>query len=301
MLAERLKSALPLIAIVAVVFFAPMGIGGALFALLAAAMLCLACSETFALLAPPHSRRLLLIVTVTGLLMSLLAALPWLASLTACGETRHLLEQAQELGHLLPAAALLLAFLLSFRETPTREQVNAILIAAGAGLFICWQLHYFVRIFYHVGNGEPRFLLLYLIAVTKMADVGAFAAGTLCARRPGGNHHLAPLISPKKSWEGLVGGTVLSLATSLALVACCGDRLALTAGQPLIGWGGAILIGVAASPIGLLGDLAESAIKRAANAKDSGSLPGIGGILDVLDSLLPMGPLFYAYLRLAAA
>ena len=77
--------------------------------------------------------------------------------------------------------------------------------------------------------------------------------------------------------------------------------LALMPEGSTIGWGGAILIGVAAAPIGLLGDLAESAIKRAANAKDSGSLPGIGGILDVLDSLLPMGPLFYAYLRLAAA
>lgn len=298
MLSERLKSAIPLIAIVTIAFFAPMSWGAPLFGLLAVAMLCTACSEVFSLLAPSHRQRLQWLVTATGLLLALIGTFPWLS--LHFPSLSNALTSLAPLQHALPALAMLLAFWLSFRETPSRENVNGLLIAAGAGCFICWQLSYFVRIYFYPGSDHSRLLLFYLIAVTKMADVGAFAAGSLCAKRPGGNHHLAPLVSPKKSWEGLVGGTIFSLATSLVFVACCGDKLGIVAGNPVIGWTSAAIIGILASPVGLLGDLAESAIKRAANAKDSGKLPGIGGVLDTLDSLLPMGPLFYTYLQFVA-
>ena len=150
-------------------------------------------------------------------------------------------------------------------------------------------------------------MLGYLILVTKIADTGAYFVGTGTAKLPGGNHKLAKAISPKKSWEGLGGGVVFSLAASLLFFHFAQDYLHFR------DFGGlaninihltrldAILLGIAAPLIGLLGDLAESAIKRAANAKDSGNLPGLGGILDTLDSLLPMGPLSYAWLILKNA
>jgi len=135
-----------------------------------------------------------------------------------------------------------------------------------------------------------------------MADVGAYVTGTLTAKMPGGNHKLAPRLSPKKSIEGLVGGTVFSVATALALAQIPGflsfhkSALGIEVVHRLFNMAELVSIGVLASVIGLIGDLIESALKRAASLKDSGSIPGIGGMLDVLDSLIPISPLFYAYI-----
>ena len=144
---------------------------------------------------------------------------------------------------------------------------------------------------------DMRPILFFMILVTKIADTGAFAAGSWTAKRPGGNHKLIPLVSPKKSWEGLIGGTVASVVTGLICYFCWPGSVSIN-GVKLFGIAEVIVIGILASVIGLLGDLAESALKRAAGAKDSGHLPGIGGILDTLDSLIFVSPLFYAYLSI---
>lgn len=182
--------------------------------------------------------------------------------------------------------------------SPSLAALLPVWVSLGGFLYLFWCLSFLVRLFV-LPDGDGRWLVLYLLAVTKLADTGAYIAGTWTARRPGGNHRLVPGISPKKSWEGLIGGTVASTATSLAFVAFSGPRLMVN-GEPVMGWVAAVFLGVLASLVGLLGDLAESALKRAADAKDSGRVPGLGGALDVLDSLVPAAPLFYAYVRLVA-
>ena len=100
-----------------------------------------------------------------------------------------------------------------------------------------------------------------------------------------GKHKMAPRVSPKKSWEGLFGGIASSI---IASVLFCIFAASLKLTFPV-----AILLGFLAATLGLVGDLCESLLKRAASTKDSGVIPGLGGALDVVDSLLPMGIIIY--------
>jgi phosphatidate cytidylyltransferase len=125
--------------------------------------------------------------------------------------------------------------------------------------------------------------LLSLIAVVKLGDVAAYLVGASIGRIP-----LAPRLSPGKTWEGAVGSLAGSLAAAwLVLVAPQGTAYAVAA-QPLGGWVGfGLLVGLA----GMAGDLAESLMKRELGTKDSGRLlGGLGGVLDLIDSLLFAAP-----------
>ena len=137
------------------------------------------------------------------------------------------------------------------------------------------------------GDGDlGRSWLLFTLLVVFACDTGAFAAGRLVGR-----HRMAPRISPNKTWEGAAGGLIASVGAAL-LVGLVFD-LALPV------WHQA-LIGAAASLAAQLGDLVESALKRAAHVKDSGSImPGHGGILDRMDSILFALPAVY-YMLMAA-
>jgi len=125
--------------------------------------------------------------------------------------------------------------------------------------------------------------LLFLILVTKSMDTGGYVAGMLTAKYlPGGNHKIAPGISPKKSWEGFAGGMILSVGVAFALMPAAGFR-----------WYFALISGIVLATGSFFGDLTESALKRAAGVKDSGNwIPGMGGICDVLDSFIYNGALF---------
>jgi phosphatidate cytidylyltransferase len=126
---------------------------------------------------------------------------------------------------------------------------------------------------------EPRGrqMLLALLAVVWAADIGAFAAGRLW-----GSVKLAPRVSPGKTWEGAIGGTLL--ATLVAVLA--GVIAGVAPGQ-------AAAVGLALSAISIVGDLTESMFKRNAGLKDSGRLfPGHGGVLDRVDSITSAAPLF---------
>ena len=133
-----------------------------------------------------------------------------------------------------------------------------------------------------------NYLLLYLILVTKSGDTGAYLVGTLFSKLlHGNNHKIVPIISPKKSWEGTFGGLFLSILVSVLLwqymLGLNGLVLPITAGALLF-------IG------GFAGDLVESVMKRITGVKDSGHIfPGMGGVLDVVDSLLLNAPLFYFF------
>ena len=142
-----------------------------------------------------------------------------------------------------------------------------------------------------------RALIFYLVVVVKSSDIGAFAVG-----RTFGRHKLFPRISPGKTWEGLAGGLAAGILMSVLIFWWLGR------GQPHTSLGvlvvtrtDAWVLGAVLSSIGVVGDLIESLLKRSAGLKDSGStIPGMGGILDVLDSLLFAAPALYFYLLWAA-
>ncbi|MBX7207424.1 MAG: phosphatidate cytidylyltransferase [Verrucomicrobiaceae bacterium] len=143
-----------------------------------------------------------------------------------------------------------------------------------------------LRIMYFKHGHQPPggvFLMLYLVVVTKFCDAGAYAFGVLFGR-----HKMIPHISPAKSWEGLVGAFVGGIVTAALMLACFSDRL-----HPL-GWMSGLLVAPALCSVGVVGDLAESVLKRCFIIKDSGhALPGIGGVLDLTDSLIFTAPVFY--------
>ncbi len=161
-------------------------------------------------------------------------------------------------------------------------------------LYIGFCISFFVRILHIGGELNGRWLLFFAIGVVKISDVGAFLFGTRFGR-----HKLIERISPAKTWEGTIGGVLTSVVVSIAVIEATGGRLA--AGIQLSRLD-AVALGVLLSVTGILGDLAESVLKRAAGLKDSSRLiAGMGGVLDVLDSILPAAPVFYFYLRLFGA
>ena len=133
---------------------------------------------------------------------------------------------------------------------------------------------------------QGRWLVLYLILVTKMGDVGAYAVGNLIGR-----HTLLPRISPKKTIEGFVGAVIFSMICAVVAQSLLGTQSVFGRSPS---WGLSIIMGLILGLCGQLGDLAESLLKRDCQVKDSGNLfPGLGGILDVLDSLLFTAPILY--------
>jgi phosphatidate cytidylyltransferase len=153
-------------------------------------------------------------------------------------------------------------------------------------MYVPWLLNFIQKINFFP-SVEGKFFLLYFILVTKFSDMGAYSVGSLIGR-----HKMIPRISPGKTWEGFAGAIFLSTAASLVFVHFFGGRMA---GMNFLH---ATILGIVLSVTAVIGDLIESLFKREAGVKDSGSwFPGIGGILDLLDSLLFNAPIMYLYLR----
>src|SRR5699024_8801365 len=124
---------------------------------------------------------------------------------------------------------------------------------------------------------DGNLLVICFLALVVGSDIGGYIAGVLLGRHP-----IAPSISPKKSWEGFAGSALLSTAVGVAVAAWAFDA-------PL--WTG-IALGVMVPAFATVGDFSESMIKRDLELKDMGSLlPGHGGIMDRLDSILPTAPI----------
>lgn len=159
-------------------------------------------------------------------------------------------------------------------------------------MYVPWLLNFIQKIeFFRFPVGAAAdtgtFYVLYFILVTKFSDCGAYAVGSLIGR-----HKMIPRISPGKTWEGFGGAVVVSTGASVAFAHFAGGKLY---GMNLTH---ALILGVILSISAVIGDLIESLFKREAGVKDSGGyFPGIGGILDLLDSLLFNAPLMYLYLR----
>ncbi len=158
-------------------------------------------------------------------------------------------------------------------------------------MYVPWLLNFIQKLhFFPAVNGvaiDGNFYIFYFILVTKFSDVGAYVTGSLIGR-----HKMIPRISPGKTWEGFAGALVVSTGLSILFAHLAGDRLY---GMNLLH---ATVLGIVLSLAAVVGDLIESIFKREAGVKDSGQwFPGIGGILDLMDSLLFNAPLMYLYLR----
>lgn len=146
-----------------------------------------------------------------------------------------------------------------------------------------------MRLIYHLDS----WLLLALFVLIWVNDTGAYCVGSLTAKRPQGNHKMAPHISPKKSWEGLFGGMACAIGAAFILHRFGWFESIVPADHGLLISG---LFGLLVSGFGTMGDLMESLFKRSIGVKDSGSfLPGHGGVLDRFDSILLATPVLTAY------
>jgi phosphatidate cytidylyltransferase len=160
-------------------------------------------------------------------------------------------------------------------------------------LYVLWLFNFITKIVYVMprsssGAVTGQFYVLYLIAVTKFSDMGAYLTGSVIGR-----HLMIPHISAKKTWEGFFGALVFALLCSLALFKLMPGHLSV------LTWTHATILGLLLGFAAVIGDMAESIIKRSTGVKDSGNLlPGICGALDLWDSLLFTAPLLFFYLRL---
>ena len=180
-------------------------------------------------------------------------------------------------------ATIVIIFLWQFTRKNTFEALSGLAttlfgLAYIAGLF---GYLFYLRAF---KDAQGMWLVLFLILVTKSGDAGALFLGRLFGR-----HTLMERISPRKTVEGFVGGVVVS-----GLVAALAAPMVERLGGSL--WAG-FALGIVLGLCGQVGDFAESLIKRDCQVKDSGRLfPGLGGVLDVIDSLLLTAPIFYGFL-----
>jgi len=195
---------------------------------------------------------------------------------------------------LLPLAVVVFAIRVLGERTP-EKRVSSLASTLFGLVYVGLMLQFFVRILTpqpgDVVSPAGRLLLcLWLIVVAKVCDTGALLTGLAIGRHP-----LAPQISPKKTWEGALGGVVSSV-----LVGAIGAWIARSQVAPCLTPGRAALVAVPVATVAIVADLIESVLKRSAGVKDSGSLvPGIGGVFDVSDSLLLAAPVGYFLFGLA--
>lgn len=153
-------------------------------------------------------------------------------------------------------------------------------------MYVPWLLNFIQKINFFPGV-EGHYYLLFFVLITKFSDTGAYVVGSLIGR-----HKMIPRVSPGKTWEGFGGAILGSVLASVVFVWFFQQHMrGMT-------WAHALILGLLLGVGAVVGDLIESLFKREAGLKDSGKLfPGIGGILDLLDSLLFNAPIMYLYLR----
>jgi phosphatidate cytidylyltransferase len=174
-----------------------------------------------------------------------------------------------------------------FTREPNRDNLCATAVTLLAALYVGGLLASVVGLRAVLPESDGRQWVLFLFAVVMVGDAGAYFTG-----RALGRHPLAPELSPKKTIEGLVGGLAASVATAVGLASF---------GLPAMPPRAALGLGLVLALLGVLGDLFESLLKRSVGAKDTATiLPGHGGVLDRIDSLLFAAPALLAYVRFIA-
>ncbi len=190
------------------------------------------------------------------------------------------------------AAGAVIFFMMHFKDTS-----DALVHVAVEFFGVCYvavPLSFLLAILYPIATDgtvlDGRWWLVYLIVVTKVTDAGAYFVGRLW-----GKHPLAPILSPNKTIEGAIAGFLCAVLCSL-FMSFLGSQVAPDLLQ-LPFWD-ALWLGSLIGILGQIGDLAESLLKRDAVVKDSNALPGLGGVLDMVDSLLLTAPIVYFYLKI---
>jgi len=196
---------------------------------------------------------------------------------------------------LLPLATLVFTCRM-FLERAPEKRIEALSSTLFGLLYVALMFQYFVRLVTPV-PGEMMLpagrlvLCLWIVAVAKFCDVGALLTGLAIGRHP-----MAPLTSPKKTWEGAGGGVLVGMGVG-ALVAWLGRGVLPAGFTPLR----AFLSAAPLAVVGIVSDLVESVLKRRAALKDSGGgVPGIGGIFDLSDSLILAAPVGYFLIQQVA-
>lgn len=174
--------------------------------------------------------------------------------------------------------ALLFILLMQFKRRDSSGVIVDISTTLFGILYVSWFFSFMIKIRYLDGGFG---FLVALLLIVKLGDIGAYLIGSRWGKRP-----LLPHISPKKTVEGSIGGLLFSVLGALAS----------TSFLPF-GYAQLVMAGLGLGILGQLGDLSESLLKRDCRIKDSsGILPGMGGVLDQIDSLLFTAPVFYFYL-----
>jgi phosphatidate cytidylyltransferase len=175
---------------------------------------------------------------------------------------------------------LLFLILMQFRRRNNYGVIVDISTTLFGILYVSWFFSFLIKIRYLAGGIG---LLSTVLLITKLGDIGAYLVGSRFGRTP-----FMPHISPKKSVEGAMGGLVFSILGALT------SKVFLNFTYLHL-----ILMGLSLGVLGQLGDLSESLMKRDCGVKDSGSIfPGLGGVLDSIDSLLFTAPVFYFYMSI---
>jgi len=180
-------------------------------------------------------------------------------------------------------AVLVTIFILQFTRRENNQAIVGVSTAIFGILYISWTFSFLMKLKLIQQDSLPSggLLVAFLLLVTKAGDIGAYFIGTYF-----GKHSLIPRISPKKSVEGAVGGFVFSVAAALI------SRSFL----PDVPLRHLFVLGCLLGILAQIGDLSESLIKRDSQVKDSSNLiPGLGGILDLIDSILFTAPTLYFY------
>jgi len=176
-------------------------------------------------------------------------------------------------------------------ERKAHERLDTLAWTAFGVIYIPFMLQFLSQVML-IDTPLPKtglLLSVWLIAVSKFCDVGALLAGMMF-----GKHKLAPEISPKKTWEGAIGGVLTSMGIGAGLAHGFGDAVP-AAFTPWF----AAAMAVPVAVLAIVSDLVESIVKRRTNAKDAGrTIPGIGGVFDLSDSLILTAPLGYVIFSL---
>ena len=177
-------------------------------------------------------------------------------------------------------------FLIYFLEIYSKDDNSALLdisVSFTGFFYTVWMLSFVMKINYFPGIDGRKFLFL-LIIITKSTDIFAYIAGKSI-----GNIKLCPRISPNKTVEGALGGFAGAIVSSVIFIHFFIKSMNIK---------NAVILGILIGIIGQLGDLVESLLKRDAEVKDSSQrFPGLGGVLDILDSILFTAPVMYFFME----
>lgn len=279
---RRIGSSIVLVSSVVWIIFSPhRSVADPFVGALAIAMVGMGLSEFFKLLEAQQTPAFSGIGIVAGCLLTLMEFLEGAGYVTLGGV------------HKLPVEILAVSFIhiLLLAGVVSHGDFKRVVVAVSSTLFgvvyVSILFNFLIRIFYHSDVNGPV-MVFYVILVTKSSDAGAYFVGSLI-----GKHAFVPHLSPGKTWEGVIGALITSI--TISIITCLFFPEAI--GEISLFW--AIVLGLVLGIGAMAGDLIESLFKRQSGLKDSGRIfPGIGGMLDLLDSLLFNAPILYFLVEL---